>query len=85
MGPNPSGPLGNLSLAIRYSGLGVRETWILLEISWKDTKDLAEHALPPSPFGAPALTPSRGESKFLKNGNIEIDAMEVWGKKLSGL
>ncbi len=33
MGPNPNGPL-SCDRAIRYPGL-VRETWVLLEISWK--------------------------------------------------
>ena len=36
MGPNPNGPRSvRCDRAIRYSGfLGVRETWVLLEISW---------------------------------------------------
>ena len=35
MGPNPNGPRsGSCDRAIRFSGLGVRNPWVLLEISW---------------------------------------------------
>ncbi len=35
MGPDPNGPRSvSCYQAIRYSGLGVPETWFLLEISW---------------------------------------------------
>ena len=43
MGPNPNGPLSKLLEPIdinRYLGLGVRNPWVLLEISWKDAKQI---------------------------------------------
>ena len=49
MGPNPNGPRSvSCDRAIRYSGFfGVRETWVLLEISWIETNHIF---FGPSPF-----------------------------------